>query len=94
MDEIYGTMTLKIECLVLQGRIEGKRSRGQQRIAFLDTTREVLRSTFGHKLNVAELFACAWDRRAWKAMTSDALYMHGTIRRRRIYLIPDYLQML
>ncbi|KAG1653071.1 Peroxisome biogenesis factor 1 [Nymphon striatum] len=35
----------KLECVALQGRIEGKRARGRQRIKFIDTTKTALEST-------------------------------------------------
>ena len=35
-------------------------------VIFLDAIREVLKSTFGRRPNVAELFTCARDRRACK----------------------------
>ena len=61
----------KIKCLAPRGRMEGKISRGRQRITFLDTI-----------IEVPKLFACVRDRRAWKGAPSDAWYMDKTSRRR------------
>ena len=68
----------KLEHLLTTGKIEGKRSRGRQRIKIQDGIAAWLgRST-------AEMFVDARDREKWKVMIAYACNRHGNWRRRYI----------
>ena len=61
----------KLEHLLTTGKIEGKRSRGRQRIKIQDGIAAWLgRST-------AEMFVDARDRKKWKVMIAYACNRHG-----------------
>lgn len=62
-----------LECVALQGKIEGKRARGRQRITYLDRVKKVTGIA-----NTAEIFACARNRQRWRDMVAQACIMHGT----------------
>ena len=67
----------KLEHLLTTGKIEGKRSRGRQRIKIQDGIAAWLwRST-------AEMFVDARDREKWKVMIAYACNRHGNWGRRR-----------
>ena len=66
----------KLEHLLTTGKIEGKRSRGRQRIKIQDGIAAWLgRST-------ADMFVDARDRETWKVMIAYACNIHGRRRRR------------
>ena len=48
--------------------------KGSAGITINDRIREVQKNTVDRKPNVAELLACAWDRRNWKEITSVAFF--------------------
>ena len=66
-----------IENLSLTGKVEGKRARGRQRMAYLNNVKDWANITNGSDLT----HACQ-DREVWKHMIADALW-HDTQRRRR-----------
>ncbi|KAG1685232.1 L-2-hydroxyglutarate dehydrogenase, mitochondrial [Nymphon striatum] len=53
----------KLECLALEGRLEGKRSRGRQRTKFLDIMANSFEAS-GVTITVPEMLHCAYDRDA------------------------------
>ncbi|KAG1690280.1 Peripheral plasma membrane protein CASK [Nymphon striatum] len=59
----------KLECVALQGRIEGKRARGRQRIKFLDIVKTAVEST-GSPTTIPEIFRSVRNRQLWKNMVS------------------------
>ncbi|KAG1681055.1 DNA replication licensing factor MCM5 [Nymphon striatum] len=72
----------KLECLALEGRLEGKRSRGRQRTKFLDINKYdnsysdnyIMANSFeasGVTITVPEMLHCAYDRDAWKGMVGQ-----------------------
>ncbi|KAG1654298.1 Kelch-like ECH-associated protein 1 [Nymphon striatum] len=60
----------KLECLALEGRLEGKRSRGRQRTKFLDIMANSFEAS-GVTITVPEMLHCAYDRDAWKGMVGQ-----------------------
>ncbi|CAM1330889.1 Uncharacterised protein r2_g3992 [Pycnogonum litorale] len=58
----------KIECIALQGRIDGKRDRGRQRIKFMDTIKDTIEGSTGRPTTIPEIFNDAKDRNLWKSM--------------------------
>lgn len=62
-----------LECVALQGRVEGRRSRGRQRATYLDRIKEVTRVE-----SAAAIFSCARDRPMWRNMIAQACITHGT----------------
>ena len=75
----------KLEHLLSTGKIEGKRSRGRQRIKIQDG----IAAWLGR--NTAEMFVDARDREKWKVMIAYACNRHGNWRRRRLYRLRCYL---
>ncbi|KAG1656246.1 Retrovirus-related Pol polyprotein from type-1 retrotransposable element R2 [Nymphon striatum] len=59
----------KLECLALEGRLEGKRSRGRQRTKFLDIMANSFEAS-GVTITVPEMLHCAYDRDAHMERTS------------------------
>ncbi|KAG1667383.1 Ephexin-1 [Nymphon striatum] len=54
----------------LEGRLEGKRSRGRQRTKFLDIMGNSFEAS-GVTITVPEMLHCAYDRDAWKGMVGQ-----------------------
>ncbi|KAG1714816.1 Ribonuclease Oy [Nymphon striatum] len=67
----------KLECLALEGRLEGKRSRGRQRTKFLDIMANSFEAS-GVTITVPEMLHCAYDRDASKTRLVKALKERGT----------------
>ena len=58
---------------LLEGMIEGKRSRGRQRLTWMDNIKEWSRlSTYHQCIRAAE------DRDGWRSIIADAHVEHGT----------------
>ena len=66
-----------LEKLVLEGKIEGKRSRGRQRMSYLDSLRPVT-----HCNATTEILQMAQDRQEFRDMVAHVRIWHGTTRRR------------
>lgn len=62
----------KLEQIVTTGKIEGKRSRGRQRIKIIDSL-----STWCGR-STTELLQTTHDRAVWRAMIANACDRHGT----------------
>ena len=61
-----------IQRLLLDGKINGKRSRGKQRL----TQADYIKESTGMKYS--ECIRMAQDRRSWRSMTADLLGADGT----------------
>ncbi|KAG1664051.1 hypothetical protein GQR58_019995 [Nymphon striatum] len=66
----------KLECLALEGRLEGKRSRSRQRTKFLDIMENSFEAS-GVTITVPEMLHCAYDRDAWKGMVGQVYHFTG-----------------
>ena len=67
-----------LEYLSITGKIEGKRSRGRQRIKFLDS----LKLWSKENGNKEDLLRLAEDRFEWRAMIANVCSRQGTLRGR------------
>ena len=63
-----------MENLVLTGKIEGRRSRGRQRLKFITS----LNRDFHTNRSDSELLILSKDRKRWKTMITNVLEGHGT----------------
>ena len=62
-----------IECISLQGRIDGKRARGRQRTKYMDRIKALCGA-----IQIGEVFNSARNRNRWKFMTAQACITCGT----------------
>ncbi|KAG1705108.1 Proto-oncogene tyrosine-protein kinase receptor Ret [Nymphon striatum] len=71
--KFLGHVTRKggIECLSLQGRINGKRSRGRPRFKYLDRVKEIVKEIMeSDKCTISQLYAYIRDKECWKSITA------------------------
>ena len=61
-----------IQRLLLDGKIDGKRSRGKQRLTWADNITEWIGMKYSECIRIAQ------DRRRWRSMTADLLGADGT----------------
>ena len=85
-----------LEHLALTGKIDGNRSRGRQRIKFLDSLNKWTSVNLNKKpKDNSSFLAMSEDRDVWRAMITDVCFRPGTWRRRRysfdmVYVLMAY----
>ena len=66
--------TKDIEKLILTGKIEGRKSRGRQRMKYLDSIRRFLDQEY----TTEEILRKADNRESWKTLVADVCNRYGT----------------
>ena len=71
-----------LEELMLTGRVNGKRSRGRQRLTYLESLSKRMTEQVDEreksKVTKLKILRTAKDRELWKSMVANALREHGT----------------